>query len=158
METKKDPKKKTTSWIDERIQDQNRWKKKRYEYSRLITSLLRLGGDFVYIAKEGDPMVELLSRKGKQFKCKITKIGREGNRPNKLLVIRHVKDDPTNNRLCIGYTQVINQSISFWIKNYWVYNIKTNTIIESTLEYPKRYWGIQLSTQGADRLINSVRS
>lgn len=147
-----------TSWIADRIKEQNIWRKKTNSYKVIIDKMLFSGGNFVFIPKKGDISVELLAKSGKRFKAQSKKIRASGSSNTKLEIFKYAQRDPKRYRVCIGYCLLIEHEISFWNKHYWIYDKKDKVILEATPMKPRYYFGVILSLEGTSALVTSAKA
>lgn len=147
-----------TSWIADKIKEQNIWRKKTNSYKVIIDKMLFSGGNFVFIPKKGDVSAGLLATSGKRFKAQSKKISASGSSNMKLEIFKYAQRDPKRYRVCLGYCLLAEREISFWNKHYWIYDKQHKVILEATSMKPRYYFGVILSLEGTTALITSAKT
>lgn len=146
------------SWIKDRKADQNKWKKTSPSYKTVIDKMMALGGDFVFIAKKGDPFIEVLARSAKKFRSKVSLISNQGDSRTRQFVVQYAHKDPERYRICIGYCLVTEEGLSFWVKHYWLYDKEKKLVLECTPVRRRFYFGVMLSKDGTMKLTAVTRT
>jgi hypothetical protein len=145
------------SWIVERKAEQNVWRKKSNSYKMIIDKMLFSGGDFVFIPKKGEPVIDLLAKSARKFKAVAKKVRNPMGSNPKAFLMKYIAKDSKRYRLCIGYCLIVEHEISFWTKHYWVYDRTAKNILECTVMKPRFYFGVMLTEKGAAQINTKVK-
>jgi hypothetical protein len=143
-----------SAWVKEKKKEQNVWKRKMF-YKDAINKMLIIEGDFVSIAKKGDPVIELISKKGKRFRYPVKRIGNQIDSRAKTYIYKYASKDLERYRISIGYCLVEHETISFWAKYYWLYDTQEKTILDGTYGKKKIYFGTILSKTTSKHLVET---